>query len=91
MSQFPGPVKFPMNTTKIAQYAADAAKSSCRAALVSRLMAALNKSVNTINTPTALNVSRLLTLAAPALTAAAAAAEEDEAAEEEEEGEEGDS
>ena len=58
--QLPGPVKFPMNTTRIAQYAADAAKSSCLAAFVSRLIAALNSRVKTINTPTALKVSRLL-------------------------------
>ena len=58
--QLPGPVKFPMNTTRISQYAADAAKSSCLAAFVSRLIAALNSRVKTINTPTALKVSRLL-------------------------------
>lgn len=49
-----------MNTTKIAQYAALAAKSSCRVALVNRLIAELNKSVNTTSTPTALKVSLLL-------------------------------
>jgi hypothetical protein len=48
-----------MKTTKIAQYAADAANSSCLAALVKRLIAALKSNVNTISTPTALNVSRL--------------------------------
>lgn len=48
-----------MKTTKMAQYAALAANSSCRAALVSRLIAALNSSVKTISTPTALNVSRV--------------------------------
>jgi hypothetical protein len=58
--QFPGPVKFPMNTTRIAQYAALAANISCLAALVNTLMAALNSSVNTISTPTALNVFRVV-------------------------------
>lgn len=52
-------MKFPINTTKIAQYAALAANNSCLAALVNRLIAALNSSVNTINTPTALNVFRV--------------------------------
>jgi hypothetical protein len=41
----------------MAQYAALAAKSSCLAALVNKLIAALNSKVNTINTPTALKVS----------------------------------
>jgi hypothetical protein len=50
-----------MNTTKIAQYAADAANISCRAAFVSTDMAALNNKVNTISTPTALNVFREVT------------------------------
>lgn len=45
-----------MNTTNIAQYAADAANISWRAALVSTLMQLLNNRVKTINTPTALNV-----------------------------------
>jgi len=49
-----------MKTTRIAQYAALAANNSCRAAFVSRLIAALNSSVKTIKTPTALNVSLLL-------------------------------
>lgn len=66
--QFPGPVKFPIKTTSIAQYAALAAKSSCRAAFVNILIAELNKSVNTTNTPTALKVSLLL-LSTVAITA----------------------
>lgn len=57
-------MKFPINTTKIAQYAALAANNSCLAALVSNDMAALNNNVNTINTPTALSVSLLLIFAA---------------------------
>lgn len=51
-----GPVKLPMNTTKIAQYAADAANISCLAAFVNTDMAALNNRVKTIRTPTALKV-----------------------------------
>jgi hypothetical protein len=46
-----------MNTTKIAQYAALAAKSSCLAAFVKILIAAEKSNVNTIKTPTALIVS----------------------------------
>lgn len=45
-----------MNTTRIAQYAADAANISCLAAFVKILIQLLNNRVNTINTPTALNV-----------------------------------
>lgn len=45
-----------MNTTNIAQYAADAANISCLAAFVRRDMQLLKSRVNTINTPTALNV-----------------------------------
>jgi hypothetical protein len=45
----------PTNTTSTAQYAAAAANSSCLFALVSKDMAAVNKSVNTINTPIAAN------------------------------------
>lgn len=56
-----GPVKFPMNTTKIAQYAALAANISCLAAFVSTLIAALKRSVNTISTPTALKVFLVVT------------------------------
>lgn len=54
-----------MKTTKIAQYAALAANSSCLAALVNILIAALKSKVKTINTPTALNVSLLLISTAP--------------------------
>ena len=50
-----------MNTTKMAQYAADAANISCRAAFVSTDIAALNNKVKTISTPTALNVFREVT------------------------------
>lgn len=52
----PYPVKFPIKTTRIAQYAALAANNSCRAARVSNDMAALNSNVKTMSTPTALNV-----------------------------------
>jgi hypothetical protein len=45
----------------MAQYAALAANISCLAALVKTLMAALNNSVNTISTPTALNVFCVVT------------------------------
>ncbi len=45
-----------MKTTRIAQYAAEAANISCRAALVRTESAALNNSVNTMRTPTALKV-----------------------------------
>ena len=51
-----GPVKLPMKTTNTAQYAALAANASCLAAFVKTLIAALNSRVNTIRTPTALNV-----------------------------------
>lgn len=51
-------MKFPIKTTRIAQYAADAANISCRAAFVNTDMAALNNNVKTISTPTALNVFR---------------------------------
>lgn len=47
-----------MNTTKMAQYAADAANISCLAALVSTDIAALKSRVKTMSTPTALNVWR---------------------------------
>lgn len=42
-----------MNTTRTAQYAALAAKSSCRLALVSSDIAAAKSSVKTIKTPIA--------------------------------------
>jgi hypothetical protein len=47
-----------MNTTRIAQYAAEAANISCLAAFVNTDMAALKSKVKTIRTPTALNVLR---------------------------------
>lgn len=47
-----------MNTTKIAQYAAEAANISCLAAFVKTDIAALNSRVKTIRTPTALKVLR---------------------------------
>lgn len=45
-----------MKTTSTAQYAADAANSSCRLAFVREDMAAENKRVNTTRTPMAVNV-----------------------------------
>jgi len=45
-----------MNTTRMAQYAAEAANISCLAAFVRTESAALNRSVNTMSTPTALKV-----------------------------------
>lgn len=58
-------MKFATKTTSKAQYAALAAKSSCLAAFVNRLIAELNKSVKTTSTPTALNVSLLLLSTVP--------------------------
>ena len=49
-----------MKTTRMAQYAALAANNSCRAALVSKDIAALNRRVKTISKPTALRVSLVL-------------------------------
>lgn len=48
-----------MKTTSTAQYAADAANSSCLCALVSNDMAAENSRVNTTSTPMASNVESL--------------------------------
>jgi len=48
--------KFPMNTTNTAQYAAEAAKSSCLFAFVSKLIAAENSRVKTTRIPTASKV-----------------------------------
>jgi hypothetical protein len=50
----------PTNTTRTAQYAALAAKSSCRLALVSSDMAAAKRSVKTIKTPIAAKMHSVL-------------------------------
>jgi hypothetical protein len=47
-----------MNTTRIAQYAAEAANISCLAAFVNTDIAALKSRVKTMRTPTALKVFR---------------------------------
>jgi hypothetical protein len=49
-------LKFEMNTTSTAQYAALAANNSCLFAFVKRLIAAEKSSVNTTSIPTASNV-----------------------------------
>lgn len=49
-------LKLLMKTTNTAQYAADAANSSCRRAFVNKDIAAEKRSVKTIKTPTASKV-----------------------------------